>query len=95
MADKFNSITWGGGSSHKYPAGIIGGAMADGSLMLWNADVLLKSDKTNMSHENALILNMDLYPENGSFYCLEFNQFQPNLLATGGDQCYIVDIESD
>ena len=92
MEEKFNAIGWSSGAHNDYSAGLIAGGMSDGSLMVWNVEKQLQNDRSNTNHENAQILNTELYSEPNSFYCQEFNKFQPNLQATGGDQCYILDL---
>ena len=92
MEEKFATIAWSSGNHRDFSSGIIAGGMSDGSLMVWNAEKQLQKDRSNTDHEAAQILNTELYSERDSFYCLEFNKAQPNYQATGGDQCYIIDL---
>jgi protein transport protein SEC31 len=92
LVDKFQTIAWGPGYNNDYHSGIIAGGMNDGSLMLWNASEFLQNNNSMQTGDNTPLLAMDLY---GAFNCLEFNPFKPELIATGGEQCCLVDLGKD
>ncbi|KAK9717564.1 protein transport protein S31 [Basidiobolus ranarum] len=84
---RFNRIAWGAISEDK-PHGIIAGGMENGELALWNAASIL--DNTN--NEDALIMSNTNHT--GSVRGLEFNPFQPSLLASaaGNGEIFIWDL---
>ena len=89
MDEKFKCIAWGRHQNSSVRAGLVAGGMQDGSLMLWEAGALLDP---NEEHGDGLVCNMSIYGDN-EFNCLEWNGYKRELLATGGSNVYIVNIE--
>ncbi|KAG2196282.1 hypothetical protein INT47_012504 [Mucor saturninus] len=78
---RFNTLAWG--------QGVIAGGMETNELELWNATTMLDSTK---SATEALILRTSMHT--GKLASLDFNFFQPNLLASAGNhsEVYIWDL---
>eukprot|EP00798_Chlamydomonas_sp_ICE-L_P017882 gene17882-24273_t len=79
--ERFNRVAWGA----KVPdapqqLGLIAGGLADGSLLLWDAGIIL--DKTAKAKgQNPLLAKMQKHT--GGVKGLEFNTQSPHLLASG------------
>jgi protein transport protein SEC31 len=73
---RFNRIAWTKSANHKY--GIIAGALEDGTLDLYDPNLLIHPV------ENTSSLIMKKKAHSGSVRALDFNPFQGSLLATGG-----------
>lgn len=89
ITEKFSCLAWGKTYGSNPGAGIIAGGMQDGSLMLWDAAILLEQSEDTV---DGLVGNVGLYEEN-QFSCLEWNLQKREWLATGGSNVYIADIE--
>ena len=75
--------------------GVITAGLSDGSLILLDAKTLISDFSQNRdSGENAILTSFELY-ENQNFFCMEYNLFRKGLLATGGNELYVVNFEKD
>ncbi|BFZ64453.1 protein transport protein S31 [Saitoella coloradoensis] len=79
---RFYDLAWGNVNNER-PKGVIAGAMENGALDLWDPSAILDG-KTS---EEALIMRNTTHT--GAIRSLEFNPFQPNLLATAGAKAEI------
>ena len=88
----FNCINWAD-NFEGYKKGIITSALADGSLLMVDAEQVINDYfEGKKTEDNCILTSFELY-ENGEFYCMEYNQFKSTLLATGGRDLYIVNFE--
>jgi len=79
--EKLHSIKWGKGvASGPYEHGIIAGALANGSVSIWNPSVLMGLRAGE--GQSAVLSTTDKH--SGAVLTLDFNPNQPNLLASGG-----------
>lgn len=91
---RFNSLTWGTDASST-GGGLIVGGLEDGTVCFWNASALtggsdvgngafsLSSSPPSLSSSNALVNRSQSHQ--GNVRGLQFNKFQPNLLASGAN----------
>lgn len=87
-----NCVNWGN-SSPEFPQGLVTCGLKDGSLAVFDASkVGGEGVRGSTAAEDALVASFELYP-NGDLNCMEFNPFKPTLLATGGNDVYIVNFE--
>ncbi|KAI9697217.1 MAG: protein transport protein S31 [Candelina mexicana] len=84
---RFHDIAWGG-VNDDHPRGIIAGALENGSLDLWDAEMLLDGA------EDAFLSRTSKH--SGAIKTLQFNPFRPELLATAGakGELYITDLNN-
>lgn len=79
-AEKLHAIKWGKGiAGGPYEHGIIAGALANGSVSIWNPSVMMGH---RQGESNALLSSTEKH--SGPVQALDFNPNQPNLLASGG-----------
>jgi protein transport protein SEC31 len=89
LEEKFSCMAWGNHFNSSLGLGLVAGGMCDGSLMLWEAGAhVLPSEE----YGDGMVCNMTLYGPN-EFNCMEFNSYKKELLATGGSDVYIVNME--
>lgn len=80
-SERFNRLSWGknGSNSEEFSMGLVAGGLIDGSIGLWNPLPMISSETSG----NAVV--GQLTQHKGPVRGLEFNAFQPNLLASGAD----------
>ncbi|CAI2374987.1 unnamed protein product [Moneuplotes crassus] len=73
--------------------GLAAGGMDDGSIMIWDIDTLYKEGDTfNDNVQSPSLISNQLVHE-GSVNAIEFNPNIPNLIASGGAEVFIQDIQ--
>lgn len=74
--------------------GIVAGGMDDGSVMIWDIDTLYKEGDSYADHaQTNSLLSAQLVHEGSSVHDIEFNPNVPNLIASGGSEVLIQDIQ--
>lgn len=74
--------------------GIVAGGMDDGSIMLWDIDTMYKEgDTITDNSESSSIISNQLVHEGSSVNAIQFNPSIQNLLASGGSEVLIQDIQ--
>ncbi|BDA47328.1 Protein transport protein sec31 [Coccomyxa sp. Obi] len=77
-SDSFYRLVWGTfNAKGAFPDGILAGALADGSIALWDPSKIVQGQG------NASLI-AQLQAHKGPVKALEFNRLSPNLLASGG-----------
>lgn len=81
VPERFNRTAWGPKFSDgtTLQMGLLAGGLADGSIIIWDPSIMLS--KTD---GNAVLAKMQKHT--GGVKGLEFNQFSPNLLASGATE---------
>ncbi|KAK9365691.1 hypothetical protein V1509DRAFT_632497 [Lipomyces kononenkoae] len=74
---RFHDLIWGAVNT-SHPSGMIAGAQENGTLMLWDPDVLMKD-----ANSNPLLSSTQ---HTGAIKSLDFNPVQANLLASAGSK---------
>lgn len=82
-SDRFNRLTWGrfGSENAAFPYGILAGGLVDGSVNLWNPAKLMSGSSEDVS--SALVKKLQAH--SGAVRGLEFNTYNLNMLASGGE----------
>lgn len=82
--DKFCSIDWAI-PSRAYPAGLIAGGLADGTVRVWDAASLIRTIQGKKDESTAVIFggSADTKRHSGPVRGLAFNPFFPTRLASG------------
>ena len=74
--------------------GIAAGGMDDGSIMLWDIDTLYKDGDAGLDHSNShSLISNQLVHEGSCVNAIQFNPSIQNLLASGGSEVLIQDIQ--
>lgn len=83
--ERFHQLAWGGVAQapSSLPLGILAGGMVDGSIGLWNPAAITKEVEGE-----ALLSRAQKHK--GPVRGLDFNQFKPNLLASGATESEIL-----
>eukprot|EP01117_Protostelium_nocturnum_P002756 TRINITY_DN1366_c0_g1_i2.p1 TRINITY_DN1366_c0_g1~~TRINITY_DN1366_c0_g1_i2.p1 ORF type:complete len:1089 (+),score=273.69 TRINITY_DN1366_c0_g1_i2:269-3535(+) len=82
VSERFNKLAWSSSTqSANYPKGLLAGGLANGSVSIWNPQSIING-------EEALVTTA-IGHSSGPVQGLEFNPFQPNLLASGGNDCEV------
>ncbi|KAJ1471406.1 hypothetical protein T484DRAFT_1977796 [Baffinella frigidus] len=82
-SERFHRLAWGGQGSGASSMGMVAGGMIDGSIGFWSAGIL-----TGASEGEALVARVQKHK--GPVRGLDFNQFKPNLLASGATESEIL-----
>ncbi|KAG4437798.1 protein transport protein S31 [Cadophora sp. M221] len=82
---RFHDIAWAPANAD-HPMGIIAGALENGSLVLWDAEKLMKGDDDAFMSQTT--------KHTGAIKSLQFNPLKPQILATAGakGELFIYDI---
>ncbi|KAK3253493.1 hypothetical protein CYMTET_37261 [Cymbomonas tetramitiformis] len=83
-SERFHRLVWGttGLESQTHPLGIIAGGLVDGTVNLWNPAAIVGTDVgSDAGDANVLISKLEKHT--GAVKGLDFNPFNPNLLASG------------
>jgi protein transport protein SEC31 len=87
--NKFSSLAW---CSFGEGRGIVGGGMVDGAISLWDVATILGD--TEGSNLNACLSLQNIH-DGKKVNSLQFNPFKPNLLASGGSEVFVQNIEKN
>jgi len=84
-SERFHKLTWGLSGAQaggKYPMGLLAGGLSNGTVAVWDPKKIMDG-----KGEESLVVNVE--HGKGPVQGLEFNPFQPNLLASGGSNSEI------
>jgi protein transport protein SEC31 len=82
-SERFHRLAWGGQGHGPMSMGMVAGGMIDGSIGFWSAGIL-----TGAAEGEALVARVQKHK--GPVRGLDFNQFKPNLLASGATESEIL-----
>jgi protein transport protein SEC31 len=98
----FKSISWSTfGEEGPYPYGLICGGMSDGSVLLLDAnDIINYTKRVELDENLEVITNIGNVCHEQSLFdipvnAIEFNPYKPHLIALGGKEVIIMDIQSN
>jgi len=79
--------------------GVIAGGLTDGSCVFWDVAGMIESssrsayNQEDVNYHGCLSIIDGLF--DGPITTLEFNPFKPNLVAVGGSEVLVLNIEKD
>ena len=94
----FTCLDWQNfGESANYPYGIIAAGLDDGCVSLWDPSQMFASGSKKLSDSEVVGVGCLSLQElhKTPAHCLEINALKPNLIASGGSEVYIQNIEKD
>lgn len=82
-SERFHQLAWGGQGAGPMSMGMVAGGMIDGSIGFWSAASLVGA-----AEGEPLVARVQKHK--GPVRGLDFNQFKPNLLASGATESEIL-----